>query len=458
MKRAITHTILIVITVLALLLTACSSQGASATPSTANAAQQPSAQAPTSADPVSIVDSVSYTDSGGYYHVAGAVRNNTDIDVTSVQLTLEVKDSNGKSLLRDANKNPVDSLPIQPFFTVLQPGEVSPFDYYLDTSIGTPASYNLSVTGHAQGSATRANVVVSNVQTFTDNLGATYIAGELVNQGSTAAQVKTLAGALVDASGKVLAANNSLNLVEYLGPSGATNATDRGPFEITIDGPVSNVANFVTYVEADTTDEQSQVPVDITYTNGYTDALGGYHLVGTVENKSNASIHFAIQGGLYAADKTVLDANYIFVGPMASGATLPFDISIWPVVDFVASAAEKVSSYTMQVDPSWVNTEPAPLASLTASGVRDIKKSGGEWDFTGQVVNDSGSALDSEDVYIGIYDAQGKLIGATSTTISHTGESIAAGSADPFSAYVSLAPSVDLGAVSYKITVIGVMH
>ena len=73
------------------------------------------------------------------------------------------------------------------------------------------------------------------------------------------------------------------------------------------------------------------------------------------------------------------------------------------MVDFVASAAEKVSSYTMQVDPSWVNTEPAPLDNLTASNVTDTKKSGNEWDFTGQVINDSGGALDSEDVYIGIY-------------------------------------------------------
>ena len=55
-------------------------------------------------------------------------------------------------------------------------------------------------------------------------------------------------------------------------------------------------------------------------------------------------------------------------------------------------------------------------------------------------------------------DAQGKLIGATSTTISPTGESIAAGSTESFSAYVSLAPSVDLSTLTYKITVIGVMH
>jgi hypothetical protein len=445
--------------VLTLVLTACSSQGGAATSSTSNAVPQSSTATSTAADPVSIVDSVSYTDGGGFYHVTGAVRNNTDIDITSVQLTLVVKDANGKSLLQDASGNSVDDLTIKPFFDVLQPGETSPFDYYLDTKAGTPAGYNLSVTGHAQGNATRANdVVVSNVQTFTDSIGTTYIVGELINQSSTAALVKTLAGALVDASGKVLAANNSLDLVEYLGPAGSANNTDRGPFEITIDGPVSNVAKYVTYVEADTTDEQSQVPVDITFTNGYTDALGGYHLVGTVDNKSTASIHFAIAGGLYAADKSVLDADYIFVGPMASGTSLPFDISIWPVVDFVASAAEKVSTYTMQVDPSWVNTEPVPLADLTASNVTDTKKSGNEWDFTGQVVNTSGSALDSEDVYIGIYDAQGKLIGATTTTISPTGESIAAGSTDSFSAYVSLAPTVDLSTLTYKITVIGVMH
>jgi len=456
MKLNITRTILIVFTVLTLALAACSSQGA--TPTSSAAAEAQGATSSVFADPVSIVDSVSYTDSGGYYHVAGAVQNNSDIDITNVQLTLEVKDASGKSLLQDTSGNSVDSLAITPFFTVLTPGEVSPFDYYMDTKSGTPASYNLSVTGHAQGSTTRANVVVSNVQTFTDNLGTTYIVGELVNQGSTAAQVKTLSGALVDASGKVLAANNSLNLVEYLGPSGSANNTDRGPFEIAIDGPVSNVANFVTYVEANTTDTESQVPVDITYTNGYTDAMGGYHLVGTVTNKSNTSIHFAIQGGLYAADKTVLDANYVFVGPMASGTTLPFDIAIWSVVDYVASAAEKVSSYTMQVDPSWVNTEPAPLDNLTASNVTTTTKSGNEWDFTGQVTNDSSDALDSEDVYIGIYDAQGNLIGATSTVISPTGDSIATGSTDSFSAYVSLAPSVDLSILSYKITVIGVRH
>jgi len=457
MNSKITRTILIVMLVTTLILAACNGQGGTTTSSASNAAQ-PSSTVSTSTDPVSIVDSVSYTDSGGYYHVTGAVRNNSDIDITSVQLTLEVKDASGKSLLHDENGNSVDSLAIKPFFTVLQPGEVSPFDYYLDTKAGTPAGYNLSVTGHAQGSATRANVAVSNVQTFTDNSGDTYIVGELVNQGNTPAQVKTLAGALVDASGKVLAANNSLNLVEYLAPSGSANNTDRGPFEITIDGPVSNVAKYVTYVEANTTDEQSPVPVDITFTNGYTDSLGGYHLVGTVENKSTASIHFAIEGGLYAADKTTLDANYIFMGPMASGASLPFDISIWPVVDFVASAAEKVGTYTMQVDPSWVNTEPAPLADLTASNVTDTKKSGNEWDFTGQVVNTSGSALDSEDVYIGIYDAQNKLIGATSAVISPTGESIAAGSTDSFTAYASLAPSLDLSTLTYQITVIGVMH
>ncbi|HEX7540972.1 MAG TPA: hypothetical protein VF352_02480, partial [Anaerolineales bacterium] len=110
----------------------------------------------TPAGDLTITSTNAFVDSYGTYHVVGEVMNNGSTVLTSIELSIEIKDASGNSLMKDDNGSITSNAITSTMLFTLAPGEASPFEYSYDTTNGTPASYNMAITSQATGEANRA--------------------------------------------------------------------------------------------------------------------------------------------------------------------------------------------------------------------------------------------------------------------------------------------------------------
>src|SRR5215212_7537880 len=92
-----------------------------------------------------ITSKTSYVDGFNDYTVVGEIQNNTNQTLENITLSLSITDESGASLLKDGNDSPVDSIEIQPYIGMLDPGVVAPFSYYISADDVKPAKFEVSV-------------------------------------------------------------------------------------------------------------------------------------------------------------------------------------------------------------------------------------------------------------------------------------------------------------------------
>jgi len=401
-----------------------------------------------------ITSTNAFVDTYDTYRVVGEVNNNSSKVLSSIELTIEIKDASGNSLLKDDNGNLTPNEIFYPMLYTLAPGEASPFEYSYDTTNGTPASYNVTITGQATGDANRATLQSENVQLMDDGSGSYYLTGELVNTGSQWAHINSLAGAVKDDSGNVLSADWTGTYTTELAPTGDAGGRDRTPFEIDFPNP-GGATQWQVYPDSDVSDNVTDYPMVVQVTNSYLDQYGSVHLVGWITNNSDQPLDTLVVAGLYAADGTVLDADYSFLPvPMKPGAASPFNISSFGSVNYNPDQAALLDTYTVQPDTGFTSTPYDEFIDLSAPG-ESVQKEGATWTFNGTVTNTSGKSLSSITVLAMVMDAQNNLIAMEYTTIYPTGDAIAAGETNTYSVSVYLDPAADATGFTTTTLVVG---
>ncbi len=450
MKHKITQYAVVVVLVLSLL--GC---GKSTVTTSTPTSQPPVINTPVApANDLVISSTNAFVDSYGTYRVVGEVVNYSSTILTSIELTLEIKDASGNSLITDDNGNITPNTTISPMLYTLSPGEASPFEYSYDTTKGTPASYTVTISGKQTGDANRATLKSENVQLVDDGSGWYYLTGELVNTGSQWAHINSLAGAVLDDSNNVLSADWTGTYTTELAPTGDASGRDRTPFEINFPNP-TNATQWSLYWDADVADNVTDYPLVVKVTNSYFDQNGSAHLVGWVTNNFDQPLDSLVIGGIYSADGTVLDASYSFLSiPMKPGEAVPFSISSFGSVDYSKEQATLVSSYTAQVDTYFTSTPSSEFVDLSATG-ETIQKDGATWTLSGNVTNTSDKSLSSATVVVMVMDAQSNLIAMEYTTVYPTGDAIAAGEMNTYTVSVYLDPAVDAIGFSTTTMVVG---
>jgi hypothetical protein len=413
---------------------------------TQQAATQPPATQPPAAlsGKLEITSTNAFTEKNSTYHVVGEVKNGTDKTLTDIELTIEIKDASGNSLLKDDSGNVIPSQTLSTLLSTLAPGEASPFAFSYDTTNGTPASFKVSITGQQTGQADRATLNVENAQLYDDKNGTLYLSGELVNTSSKWAYIHSVAGAALDSNSNVLSADWSVDYTTELAPTGDSAGRDRTPFLVYFPTPGSStVTDWVVYSDADVTDAPTDYSLVLNVTNHYFDQFNSFHIVGTVTNNSTQTIHTLAVAGLYAADKKVLDASYEFIQlNVEPEKSVPFDFSGFSSVNYNPEQAAKLDSYTVQYDP-WSTYPPvSSYVTLTTTGDQ-IQKDGANWTVTGNVTNTSSQALSSETVVVTVLDAKNKVVAMGYTYVSPTGDSITTGEKTNYSVGIYLDPKVD---------------
>ena len=440
-----------VVIVLVLSVSACGKSTATA----------PTSQPPVVDTPVTppgdlvIASTNAFVDSYGTYRVVGEVDNNSSTVLNSIELTIEIKDVSGNSLLKDDNGNITPNAIIYPMLYTLAPGIASPFEFSYDTTKGTPASYNVTITGQATGEANRATLQWENVQIVDDGSGWYYLTGALVNTGSQWAHIKGLAGAVLDDSNNLLSANLAATYATELAPTGDATGRDRTPFEITFPIPGGGT-KWQLYWDADVTDSVTDYPMEVKVTNTYFDQDGSARIVGWITNNSAQTLDDSqVVGGLYAADGTVLDAgNSIVPVPVKPGAAAPFSISSFGRSNYNPDQASLVSNSSAQFD-TWFTSPPSfEFVDLVATG-ETVQKDGATWTFSGSVTNTSDKNLSGATVVVMVMDAQNKLVAMEYTSINPTGDAIAADETNTYSVSVYLDPAADATGFTTTTLVVG---
>jgi hypothetical protein len=402
-----------------------------------------------------ISDTNAFVDAYGTYRVVGMLVNTSNTILTSINLTIEIRDAAGNSLLNDTGTSAQSKI-FQPMLFTLGPGEGSPFEYSYDTSGGMPASYIVTVTGEQPGSATRADLTAENVQLVDNGSGWYYLTGELVNKGTQWAHANNLAGGVLDSSNKILSADWSTIFVSELAPAGDPTGADRTPFIINFPNPgLSVTPPWSLYWDADVSDSAGKYPMSVTITNEYIDQYGGHHVIGWVQNQSDQALNSFVVAGLYNQEGNVLDASFspLPSAVMANGS-MPFSVSTFANVDSNPEQAAQVRTYTAQIDP-WNTTPPMDNYIDLVSTRETVERDGATWILDGTVTNNSGKELNRITVIASILDAQNNLVAMEYTTIFPSGTVIAKGESNSYSVPIFLDPTMDSSEYTTSITAVG---
>lgn len=403
---------------------------------------------------LTIASTNAFVDSYGTYHVVGEVLNNSSAVVSSIELTIEIKDAAGNSLIKDDSGNVIPNTKVSPMLYSLAPGEATPFEYSYETTQGTPASFNVTISGQQTGTVNRAALTTENVQLVDDGQGWYYLTGELVNTGSKWAHINSLAGAVLDDANHLLSADWTATYATEVAPAGDAAGRDRTPFEINFPN-AGGATKWHVYLDADVSDSVIDYSMGVTISNTYFDQYGSFHVVGWLANNSDKLLDSLVVAGVYGADKTVLDSSYSFVPiPVKPGANAAFSVSSFSSVNYNPNQASLVNTTSIQADPWFTSPPTNDVVDLAASG-EVVTKNTSTWTFEGNVVNTSDKSLSGASVVVMIMDAQNKLVAMEYTSISPTGTAIAPGDSNPYSVSIYLDPAANNSGFTTSTVVIG---
>ncbi|HYF65714.1 MAG TPA: FxLYD domain-containing protein, partial [Herpetosiphonaceae bacterium] len=409
---------------------------------TAAPTEPPATAAPETAEELAITEMYDYTDESNYFHIVGLVANNTAKPVSSIELTVKIKDGQGETLLTDSDSQPAESLTFSPLIDTVAPGAATPFDYYLyvESEEKKPDTYEVALTGKLTGDEHKGEVAVENARLVDGDDGRLYLTGEVVNQSDEYIQINSFAGAALDAKERIIAAQSPVDMVYLLAPKGETNGYDRAPFRVNMDAPPEEAVGWQTYIDVDSAfsepdDIRIEFDVPASY---YVDQYDRGHLVGSVKNRGTENVDLYLLAGLYDKDGTVIDTDSINVPfwALEPDQSIPFEFSYFGL-DSEKTRGE-LDRYTIQASLSSSHASYYTPVALETSDDKPPTEAGGE--FTGTVVNTSDKDLTMIRVVVAFYDAEEKLVATSHTSISPAdgSEVIAPGESPEYSIYIDL--------------------
>ena len=391
----------------------------------------------------------SYVDSLQYYYVEGLVTNGTGKPIDQIELSLQLTDSSGKSVLQDDSGNPTTTVTFQPILDTIDSSETTPFSYWMSADGLDTTGWKAVVTIDSSEQATdlqRAQVVVENNLMTTASDGDVYLTGEVVNKSDQPAQISNFAGALLDASGNVAGTSSFQDVTRLLSPAGAPAGTDRSPFVIHIPGPVKpgGTPNF--YMDANQGnpgDIDAAADIHLHLDTSFADANNDVYVVATVSNSGTNTMTVRVMSGLYDQDGKVLDGSSADAPiNLAPGGSSPVPMYYFANLNGDADLIARVVSYTAQIDPYWTFSVNSDFVTLQASNVT-TEIDGSSLTVKGDVTNTSSQALRSATVVITLRDADGNVLAADWALAEPNSGDFASKTTQSWSTTIALPTKVD---------------
>jgi Protein of unknown function (DUF3426) len=390
-----------------------------------------------------------YLDNLQYYRVDGLLTNGTDKPVDSVQLSLQLTDSNGKTVLQDDSGNPTSTVTSQPLLSTIDPGGTTPFEFWMNSSGLDTTGWKAVVKIDSSSNPTdlqRVQVVIENNLMTTASNGDVYLTGEVVNKSDQPATLNTFAGALLDASGNVAGTSSFQDVTRLLSPAGDAAGTDRSPFVIHIPGPIKagTTPNFYfDAVQGNPSDISAAADIHLHLDTSFADANNDMYVVATVTNSGTNTMTVRVMSGLYDQAGKVLDGSSTRAPiDLAPGASSPVPMYYFANLNGNADLIAQVVSYTAQIDPYWTYVVDSNFVILAASNVTTTID-GTSLSIKGDVANTSTQTLLDATVVITIHDANGKVVAADWALAQPDSGDFKPKTTQPWNTTIELPASVD---------------
>lgn len=342
-----------------------------------------------------------FKDKYGTLFVVGLLTNHSQQAVEAVELEIVIRDASGLPLHKDV---------IWTSLYRIAPGETTPFRLVVHEDLTGIDSFTATVANHSATELSRSPVGVRGVVRSIDDDGNVHLTGEITNNGSQPVAIKGVAAATFDGAGEIVTADAAMVTTGYLEPGAS------GPFRVFMYGPVQGleaIVDHVIYVDALPTSPEEPWPIAFSEeTRVYVDRYDDVHLVGEVTNVGDETLDILLLAAFYDADGNVLDADKLTMpADLAPGETLPFDmVGGWAVLEHTSGLFDQVDHYTITGDQYWTwKSSEVTVDLATDNDTQEFNKDNAS--FTGQIVNDSGTAVDKAFVIVGLRDAAtGKLV------------------------------------------------
>ncbi len=367
-----------------------------------------------------------YEDKYGTLYVVGLLTNHSQRGMDAVEVEIEIRDAAGASLYKDVAWTALYRI---------APGETTPFQLMVYDDLTGVDSFTATVVGQSTAELNRPPVSVQGVVRSIDDNGNVHLTGQVVNNGSQPIVINGVAAATFDEAGEIVTADSAIVTTGYLEPGAS------GPFRVFAYGPaegLDSIADHAIYVDALPTSPEDPWALTFSEENRvYVDRYDDVHLVGEVTNTSDKNLDIRLLAAFYDADGNVLDADTFSIPlDLAPGDTLPFDmVGGWAPLEYTRGLFARVDSYTITWDQYWTwESSEVTVDLATANDAHEFNNNRAS--FTGQIVNDSGTAVDKAVIIVGLRDpATGQLMATDYDSIF---DDIAAGGSADYNMSIDL--------------------
>lgn len=392
---------------------------------------------------LNILEINGFKDEGNYWYFYGLVRNDTNRTINELQIEVKLLDSTGAEVYNYTTYSTLYNL---------APGETSPFSDFTTEPFPDGKTMQATVAGYNSSEAViRVNLEYRGITMWVDANHDIYLAGEVINVSEDPAKINAIAGSLADETGKLVTVSYAYPFLSYVEPNGSS------PFVMMFNAPIGqagSLTNYTLYSDAIVTIPISTFAISLSEKhNEYQDINGDLHLVGSATNNTNKLINIYLVVGAYDESGNCVDANSVYLPvPLNPGETIPYDFTIWGVMDNVPAAYDAASQFKIYID--WISTTEASSKAYTLITKDDTNAFiGSVGIFNGTVVNNSGQDLTTVIVVVTLYDkSNGELI---ATSYAYVMESMVNNASGTYEVYLYPPNSIDPANVNIVITALG---
>lgn len=284
----------------------------------------------------------------------------------------------------------------------IEPGEQIPFHVFSMETLPELVDTRATITSLQPIDRNPAPVLIQGATIRRFQSGYLQIVGEVVNPNETAILIPEIQAAITSAEGGLLAADECDICTRYLQPA------EVGPFRIVMYGLPAEVTasnNFDIYAFAEVSPTLEEFDLDwSTDQVMFLDPFNWLHMVGELENRGDQPINLHLLGTLYGTDGNVLDvaARELIPHAIPPGERTGYELKFWGPQATIEEI-EQATNWKVQVDRYHSQITGLTTIELTASDI-GVAYGAGNADFTGKIVNDSGTSVSISTVLLLLRD------------------------------------------------------
>ncbi|MCD6425913.1 MAG: hypothetical protein J7L35_10480 [Anaerolineales bacterium] len=347
-------------------------------------------------DEIEIVSSSTSQDVFGIWHIHALLTNSADYGVGQAELEFVVLDSEGTAVHSE-------TIYVLPYG--LTPDEIQPVSIKFPLSVTTVNQFEINVVSLKKVEKESLQLEISPFKLSTADNGIVTLVGEVYNNADQPAVIHSVEAVLFSEDGGMIFTASCEVCARYL------DAGESSPISFIIYGqsPDPALDHYEIYISSEAAIPAETFSVEfLELVHIYTDAAGGFHLLGDLQNTGEKILDLNLLGTFFnqAGEIVGVSSASLPMNSLRPGESSPYEIVLLAPLDVVVD-------WSAQVDLSRSRSVDTPSLELSTQGQLDTPEEF-RWTLAGEVVNNSDQDLTMVLVVVGLREtATGKLVGLT---------------------------------------------